>query len=110
LASHGAAPSNAIRKRIRVCFIDVFSFYIFDFMLLHLSSASFLRAAQMCFCPVKRKSRLKPAKFFFAPARPRQSGWALYPQPILDCIRMLKELVPDIPTPLEMTRGMPARL
>ena len=35
-------------------------------MLLHLSRASFLAAAQMCFCPVKRKSRLKPAKFFIA--------------------------------------------
>ena len=33
-------------------------------MLLHLSRASFLAAAQMCFCPVKRKSPLKPAKFF----------------------------------------------
>ena len=41
-------------------------------MLLHLSSASFLRAAQMCFYPVKRKSRLKPAmiaQFFLKPRR-----------------------------------------
>jgi hypothetical protein len=33
-------------------------------MLLHLGRASFLAAAQMCFCPLKRKSPLKPAKFF----------------------------------------------
>jgi len=34
------------------------------FMLLHPSRASFLATAQMCFCSLKRKSPLKPAKFF----------------------------------------------
>jgi hypothetical protein len=34
--------------------------------LLHLGGASLLAAAQMCFCPVKRKWRVKPAKFFVA--------------------------------------------
>jgi len=33
-------------------------------MFLHPSRASFLAAAQMCFCWLKRKSPLKPAKFF----------------------------------------------
>src|SRR6266576_2622028 len=36
------------------------------FMLLQPGRASFLAAAQMCFCSLKRKARLKPAKFFIA--------------------------------------------
>jgi hypothetical protein len=33
---------------------------------LNLRGTFFLRAAQMCFCPLKRKLRPKPAMFFIA--------------------------------------------
>src|SRR6516162_10464360 len=56
--------SNAIRRRIRVCFIDAFLLVFLVFGLLHLGHAFFLAVAQMCFYPLKRKSRLKPAKLF----------------------------------------------
>ena len=44
----------------------MFSFQLLGFQCLYLRGTSSLRTAQMCFCPVKRKSRLKPAKFFIA--------------------------------------------
>ena len=58
--------TNAIRKRIRVCFIDIFPYCFFDFYVVSSTRRSSLRTAQMCFCPLKRKWWLKPAKFFFA--------------------------------------------
>jgi len=44
----------------------MFSFQLLGFQCLNLDGTFFLRAAQMCFWPLKRKSRLKPAKFFIA--------------------------------------------
>ena len=36
------------------------------FQFLNLRGTRLLRAAQMCFCPIKRKPRSKPANFFIA--------------------------------------------
>ena len=44
----------------------MFSFQLLGFQCLNLGGTFFLRAAQVCFCRLKRKSRLKPAKFFIA--------------------------------------------
>jgi hypothetical protein len=44
----------------------MFSFGLLVFECLNLRSTRFLRAGQMCFCLVKRKSQLKPANFFVA--------------------------------------------
>ncbi len=43
----------------------MFSFWFSGFRV-YICAALCLAAAQMCFCWVKRKSRLKPAKFFIA--------------------------------------------
>src|SRR5438067_13903570 len=45
-------------------FIDVFPL-VFGFFSCDILGNAFLAAAQKCFCPVKRKPRLKPARFFF---------------------------------------------
>ena len=50
-----------------VCFfIDIF-LLIVGFSVFESVRRSSLKAGQMCFCPIKRKSRLKPAKFFHRP-------------------------------------------
>jgi hypothetical protein len=78
--------SNAIRRIIRVCSIDVFLSFL-DFYVVTSEPASFLAAAQMCFCPVKRKSRLKPARFFHR-MPPGSTIWlSVYPQPILTALK-----------------------
>ena len=43
----------------------MFSFWFSGFRV-YICVALLLAAAQMCFCSIKRKSRLKPAKFFIA--------------------------------------------
>ena len=63
MATH--AKSKMAANRLRFGFIE---FPLsFGFSVFYLRAASlFLAAAQMCFCWVKRKPRLKPAKFFVA--------------------------------------------
>jgi hypothetical protein len=58
------AKSKAAANLLRLGFID-FSFWFFGFSV-YICVGLFLAAVQMCFCPIKRKSRLKPAMFFIA--------------------------------------------
>ena len=63
-----AKQASATRTDVNIVFrffINVF-LLIVGFSVFESVRHSSLRAAQMCFHPVKRKSRLKPAKFFFA--------------------------------------------
>jgi len=62
MATH--AKSKMAANLLRLGFIA----FSLDFGFLVSTSVRrlFFAAAQMCFCPIKRKPRLKPAKFFVA--------------------------------------------
>jgi hypothetical protein len=62
MATH--AKSKMAANLLRLGFIDFF--LGFGFLVSISVRRSFLAAAQMCFCWVKRKPRLKPANFFVA--------------------------------------------